>query len=106
MFRILSGRFLLFPGVIAIACVLLTSSGAQESRSPAQEHFLAAQQDQQQGLLDAAAHEYQAILHLQPGLPEVYVNLGLVYYAQAKFDESARELAQAAALRPGMRGES
>jgi tetratricopeptide (TPR) repeat protein len=93
-------------GVIASACVLLSAGDAQESNSKVQEHFLAGQQDQQQGLLDAAVQEYQAVLRLQPGLPEVYVNLGLVYYAQAKFDQSARALAAAVKLRPGMRGVS
>jgi tetratricopeptide (TPR) repeat protein len=34
------------------------------------------------------------------------VNLGLVYYAQAKFDKSERSLAAAAKIRPGMRGVS
>src|ERR1035437_1652107 len=106
MFRIRSWRFLPLAGVIATVCLLLSSSSAQESGSQVQEHFLAAQQDQQNGLLDAAEHEYQAILHIQPGLPEVYVNLGLVYYAQANFDESARALATAGKLRPGMRGVS
>jgi len=83
MFRIPSGRFKLLLGVIAIAFVLSSSSRAQQSSSQVQQHFLAAQQDQQQGLLDAAAHEYQTVLRLQPELPEAYINLGLVYYAQA-----------------------
>ena len=96
----------MLAGVIASACVLLSAGDAQESNSKVQEHFLAGQQDQQQGLLDAAVQEYQAVLRLQPGLPEVYVNLGLVYYAQAKFDQSARALAAAVKLRPGMRGVS
>jgi tetratricopeptide (TPR) repeat protein len=104
MFRILPGRFLMFLCVIAMACVLLSPSRAQQPASPVQEHFLAAQQDQQQGRLDAAAQEYQTVLRLQPGLPEAYANLGLVYYAQSKFEESAKALAAAAKLRPGMRG--
>ena len=110
MFRIRSRRFLVFSAVISIACVLSSAGTAQvinsQIQAQVQEHFLAAQQDQQQGLLEAAVQEYQAVLRLQPGLPEVYVNLGLVYYAQAKFDESARALATAAKLRPGMRGVS
>ena len=106
MFLTLSCRFLLLPGVILLAGSLLPSSSAQQSGSPVQQHFLAAQQDQQQGLLDAAVREYKAVLHLQPGLPEVYINLGLVYYAQAKFDESAEALTTANKLRPGMRGVS
>jgi len=106
MFCTLSGRYLLFPGVITIGCFLLASSAAQESRSPVQEHFLAAQQDQQQGLLDEAVREYKTVLRLQPGLPEAYINLGLIYYAQAKFEESAGALTTANKLKPGMRGVS
>lgn len=96
-------RFLLL--LSEVACALVLSSGAQENRS-VEEHFFQAQQDQQQGLLDAAAREYQAVLKLQPELPEAYVNLGLVYYAQAKFEDSAHALSSAAKLRPSMRGVS
>ena len=88
-----------------VFCALTSSSRAQES-SAVQEHFSLAQQDQQQGLLDAAVHAYQAVLKLQPKLPEAYVDLGLVYYAQAKFEDSARALTTAYKLRPGMRGVS
>ncbi len=96
-------RFLSLAGVVAFA---LTSPGLAQESSAVQEHFSLAQQDQQQGLLDAAAHEYQVVIKLQPDLPEAYVNLGLVYYAQAKFEDSARVFATAAKLRPGMRGVS
>lgn len=106
MFWILSERFTLILGALAAMCLLQSSSGAQVSSSQVQEHFLAAQQDQQQGRLDEAAREYLTVLRLEPGLPEVYVNLGLVYYAQARFEDSARAMAKANKLRPGMRGVS
>ncbi len=106
MFRKAFGRHSLIPRLIAIAGVLPPWCSAQETDTSVQEHFLAAQQDQQQGKLDAAAQEYQAVLRLQPDLAEAYVNLGLVYYAQAKFDESAHALSSAAKLKPGMRGVS
>jgi tetratricopeptide (TPR) repeat protein len=110
MYCVRSRRLLVFAAVIPIACVLSSRGTAQVANSniqaQVQEHFLAAQQDQQQGLLDAAAQEYQTVLRLQPGLPEVYVNLGLVYYSQAKFEDSARALAAAEKLRPGMHGVS
>jgi tetratricopeptide (TPR) repeat protein len=86
--------------------MLLPFSWAQENSDSVQQHFLAAQQDQQNGQFDAAVREYRAVLRLQPGLPEAYVNLGLVYYAQAKFDDSAQALVRAGKLRPGMRGVS
>src|ERR1039457_4512071 len=110
MFRIRSRRFLVLSAVIPIACVLSLAGTAQAVNSQiqdqVQEHFLAAQQAQQQGRLDDAVHEYLAVVKLAPGLPEAYVNLGLVYYAQSKFDDSARALSTAERLRPGMRGVS
>jgi tetratricopeptide (TPR) repeat protein len=106
MLRFRLWRFLLLSGILSLACMLLPSSRAQENSASVQQHFLAAQQDQQNGQLDAAVREYRAVLRLQPELPEAYVNLGLAYYAQAKFDDSAQALVRAGRLRPGMRGVS
>jgi tetratricopeptide (TPR) repeat protein len=91
---------------LLVATFLATASSAQGTSSAVRQHFLAAQQDQQQGDLDAAAREYQTVLRLQPGIAEAYVNLGLVYYAQAKFDQSASALSAANRIKPGMRGVS
>jgi tetratricopeptide (TPR) repeat protein len=99
-------RLLPLSAILILACMIMPSSRAQENSSSVQQHFLAAQQDQQNGQLDAAVREYRAVLRLQPELPEAYVNLGLAYYAQAKFDDSAQALARAGNLRPGMRGVS
>lgn len=106
MFYIFTRRSVFFSAVIAMACSLPASSLAQDALSQVQEHFLAAQQDQRQGRLDAAVQEYLTVLRLQPGIAEVYVNLGLVYYSQGKFGDSERALAQANRLKPGMRGVS
>ncbi len=106
MFSTFHSRLLLFP-LVAIAYVMLFSaSAAQEANSQLQEHFIAAQRDQQEGQLEAAAHEYEAVLRIQPALPEAYANLGLVYYAEGKFGDSAKALAAASKLRPEMRGVS
>jgi len=106
MFRKASGRLSLILLLIAIAGVLQPLCRAQGTDAQVQAHFLAAQRDQQQGLLDEAVNEYRTVLRLQPQLPEAYVNLGLVYFAQAKFEDSARVLQAANKLRPGMRGVS
>ena len=110
MFRVRSRQVLFQAALILIANVLLAAGAAQvgspRTQDQVQEHFRAAQQAQQQDRLDDAAHEYQAVLKLDPGLPEAYVNLGLVYYAQSKFEDSARALSTAGKLRPGMRGVS
>jgi tetratricopeptide (TPR) repeat protein len=94
------------PGLLCMSLLLPTLGTAQSADSPARQHFTAAQQDQQRGDLDAAVREYQAFIRLQPDIPEAYVNLGLVYYAEAKFAESDRALSTANKLRPGMRGVS
>jgi tetratricopeptide (TPR) repeat protein len=110
MSRIDSPRFLVFAAVIPIACVLSSGGAAQvvssQIQDQVQEHFLAAQQAQQRGQLDDAVAEYQQVLRLQTRLPEVYANLGLVYYAHGEFENSAKAFASAEKLRPGMRGVS
>jgi tetratricopeptide (TPR) repeat protein len=108
MLRIRCRRFVVFAAVIQMGCVLPLASAAQvvgsQIQDQVQEHFVAAQQDQQQDKLEDAVHEYLAVLKLAPALPEAYMNLGLVYFAQSKFDDSARALSMAGKLRPGMRG--
>ncbi len=104
MFAILRRRLLRVAAASFAGCVLLSPCGAQQAVQGIEEHFRAAQQEQQAGQLDAAAHEYQAVLKLDPRLPEAYANLGLVYYAQANFEDSATALGKANELRPHMRG--
>jgi tetratricopeptide (TPR) repeat protein len=106
MFSSLCSRCILVPTVLFIASMLSSSCGGQQVSSRVEQHFRAAQQDQQAGLLDAAEREYRTILQLQPGVAEVYADLGLIYYAQAKFADSAQALATAGKLKPGMRGVS
>src|ERR1035441_1882071 len=101
-----TGRALLITIILAIASLPPITIRAQGTDSAVQEHFRAAQQAQQQGRLDTAVDEYKAVIRLAPNLPETYVNLGLTYYAQARFAESAEALATASKLRPGMRGVS
>ncbi len=106
MFPGLCCRCMLVPAVLSIASMLSPCCAAQQVSSHVEEHFRAAQQDQQAGLLDAAEREYRTILQLQPGVPEVYADLGLIYYAQSKFGDSAQAFATAGKLKPGMRGVS
>src|SRR5258708_36416039 len=77
-------------GGLIIAMAVLGSACAQDTDSTVEAHFAAAQRAQKAGELDTAAHEYREILRLEPGLAEVHANLGLIYYAQSRFDESAK----------------
>ena len=88
--------------VLSIACTV--SLSAQDADSAAGRHFLAARAAQSSGSFDLAVQEYLAVIRLEPNLAEARVNLGLVYYLQARYDESARTLEKSLALKPGMRG--
>lgn len=79
---------------------------SQQDESIVRQHFEAAHQAQESGALDTAVREYKQVLLLQPDIAEVYVNLGLVYYAQNKFADSAEALTRADTLKPGLRGVS
>lgn len=97
-----------FPLITLFLCIAIAMRvGAQPSASGAtalQQHFSAALQAQRSGDLDTAVSEYQQVLRLDPRLAEAYANLGLTYYAQSKFEESASSLAAALKFRPGMEG--
>lgn len=106
MLSIVRRCLLRVAAAISAGWVLLSACGAQQVSQEVEEHFRAAQQDQQAGQLDAAAQEYRTALRVDPQLPEAYANLGLIYYAQGKFEDSATALVKANELRPRMRGVS
>jgi tetratricopeptide (TPR) repeat protein len=104
MFIFSQGQRAILSGILLVAVFCHAPSEAQSAESEAAEHFHAAQHYQQLGQLEAAAAEYRAAQKLQPNVPEIDIDLGLVYYAQAKFNESAQALGAAQKLRPGMHG--
>ena len=92
---------------ISLLLALLLSAGAahaQDAESAVREHFRAARSAQDQGRLDSAVREYLTVLRLQPGLVEALANLGIVYHLQSRYEDSARTLEKALALRPSLRG--
>lgn len=91
-------------GALIIGGAILSRACAQNTDAAVERHFAAAQLAQKAGELDTAAQEYQQILRLDPGLAEIHANLGLIYYTQLRFEESAKELSRAAKLKPGLRG--
>ncbi|MEI9976990.1 MAG: tetratricopeptide repeat protein [Ignavibacteriota bacterium] len=77
---------------------------AQITESEASQHFLAGRKAQASGDLNLAAQEYLAVIRMQPEMAEARVNLGLVYYLQARYEDSARALEKALSMKPGLRG--
>lgn len=90
----------------ATFCLPLRSPAQTNTDAEAQQHFQLAHQAQAAGQLDTAAAEYQKVIRLKPEVAEGYASLGLVYYAQSKFADSARVLEQAYKLNPKLPGVS
>ena len=84
--------------------VCAASARGQGTDERLQQHFEAAQKAQQAGDLDDAAREYRTAIKINPEIAELYANLGLIYYAQARFSDSAAALGTAAKLKPGLPG--
>jgi tetratricopeptide (TPR) repeat protein len=102
-----TNRLCALSACATIVSLALSAAGVvygQNSDQEARQHFLAAQQAQHAGDLSTAVREYNAVLRLHPGIAEVYGNLGLVYYLEAKFGESAAAFEKAVALKPGLHG--
>ena len=91
----------------ALAVLLLSCTGVargQEASSEVRERFLAARRAQASSNLTLAVQEYLVVVKLAPDLAEGWVNLGLVYYLQTRYSESAQALGKALSLEPGFRG--
>ena len=74
------------------------------SEGLAQQHFQAAQAAERKGDYEQAAAEYREILKLYPDLPEVYNNLGVVYYVQGKNAEAIAAFQKVLAAKPDALG--
>ncbi len=91
-------------GGLLLLLVCAAPGWGQSADERLQQHFAAAQKAQQAGNLDDAAREYRAAIKINPEIAELYANLGLVYYAQSRFSDSAAALVTAAKLKPGLPG--
>ncbi len=92
--------------VLAAATLALCATAVigQEIDAELSRHFTAAQQAQSAGNFGLAVQEYQAVLKLSPNLPEAEANLGLIYYLQTRYQESAQAFEKALSAKPDVRG--
>ncbi len=92
------------PAAGILSLLLIGASAAAGQEPEWRRHFLAARRAQDAGDLDTAAAEYRTVVKLQPGFAEGYLNLGLVYHVQARFEDSIHALEKAVSLKPGVPG--
>ena len=93
---------LLVPGLLLAA---QEAELAPEGSAYIETHFRNAKQAEKSGDIGGAIGEYQAILKKYPkALPEVYQNLGLVYYLARKYEEAIGTFSAGIRLKPEMLG--
>jgi tetratricopeptide (TPR) repeat protein len=90
--------------MLLMLCGALGATPIQDSDAELRRHFQTAREAQDAGKLDVAEREYSAALRLQPELAQVQASLGLVYYLQARYEDSARMLGKAVAHDVSLRG--
>jgi tetratricopeptide (TPR) repeat protein len=91
---------------LPIGCLALWAALLQDPQAGLRAHYEAARQAQQAGDLTRAADEYREVVRLAPQMAEAHVNLGLMYHALGRLDESIRELQAAERIKPGLVGVS
>ncbi len=89
--------------------MLVSAAAAQQLDDQAaafiEIHFLAAKRAEAQSDFSTAEREYKTILQKYPrAIPEVYQNIGLVYYLQHRYPEAAAAFVDGLKLNPAMEG--
>jgi len=95
-----------FTARLLILALALAPCGAAQSddEGRAQQHFEAARAAEKAGDLERAVSEYQQVLKLMPGVPEVQTNLGLAYYMMGRNDEAIDVFEKALKSKPDLLG--
>jgi len=90
--------------VVACCLIFLALSGAAFSQQTSEfESLLAsAQQAQDRGDFDAAAQFYKQATILQPNIPEIRANLGLMYYQTGNDQQAIASFLRAINLKPSL----
>jgi len=92
------GRVL--PLVLCLGGFAVLPAGGQDSGVEKQYHD--AQRALAEGKFGEAQRAYENLRQLNPSVPEVHANLGLIYFEQRKFDAAIPELRRALQLKPGL----
>jgi tetratricopeptide (TPR) repeat protein len=91
--------------VFVLCCLICgISAGVASAQQPAQlESLLAsAQQAQASGDFQSAAGFYRKAIEIDPAIPELRANLGLMYYQTGKDQQAINAFLQAIRLEPGL----
>ncbi|MEO7649753.1 MAG: tetratricopeptide repeat protein, partial [Bryobacteraceae bacterium] len=91
--------------LLMVVCAAAAQPLDDQAAAFIQIHFLAAKRAETQSDFSTAEQEYKTILQKYPkAIPEVYQNIGLVYYLQRKYPDAAAAFVDGLKLNPTMEG--
>jgi tetratricopeptide (TPR) repeat protein len=90
--------FQCLPAFVCLAWLVF----AQDAETSVQKQFQEGASALAEGRYEDAEKAYESLARIKPEIPEVYANLGLVYFQRGKYALAARSLRQALKLKPGM----
>ncbi|MGC2638202.1 MAG: tetratricopeptide repeat protein [Acidobacteriaceae bacterium] len=88
--------------VVASACAPLRAQSNSAARSREEQLSQRGQQALASGRFDQAESAFAELATLEPTVPEVYANLGAVYFQEGKFDAATDALRHALRLKPSL----
>jgi tetratricopeptide (TPR) repeat protein len=87
---------------IALVCLLIATAWGQQSQDRLQALAEQGQTALQAGRYADASQAYQELSRLQPGVAEIHVTLGVIYFKEGDFPKAAAEYRQALHLKPAL----
>jgi tetratricopeptide (TPR) repeat protein len=97
----------MFRSFAKTALMIALCVGAQAALAQGSEDQRQQLSEQGRAALEAgryvdAEQAYEQLEKLEPGIAEIHVSLGVIYFKEGKFDQSATELRRALQLKPGL----
>lgn len=89
---------------IALCCLFLANINlsGQSADKTIESYAEQGQRALAEGRYAEAEQDFEKLRTLQPRVPEIHANLGLIYFEQRKFDQAIASLRQALKLKPGL----
>jgi tetratricopeptide (TPR) repeat protein len=87
---------------VLVGCVMICCPSPAQQGKSLQEWYEEGEKALAEKRLDVAAKAYENLERARPDLAEVHAKLGLIFYLQGKFAQSAPQFEQALRLKPGL----
>ncbi|HEX4485473.1 MAG TPA: tetratricopeptide repeat protein [Terriglobales bacterium] len=90
------------PGILVLAVWLFASGAYGQSDADIERYSREGQQALAEARYADAERAFEKLRDLEPDVPEIYANLGLVYFQEKKFEQAVPALRHALKLKPAL----